>query len=176
MTLRATCVVDPALALTSQYDLSGVKASKKDKFAGDSPASSATGVNMAEAGASEKENKQLDQRGAPIGSSVNGPMGAGPVHPSGDSTDAGHQAWERERNLMRCVPRTSLHTLTLRQSRSLVRRPPDGLSEAFEPKIRFIHFGHFVLVPALIVYSYSVLIRTQGLEGAILLSQPAAGI
>jgi len=100
-------------ALISQYDLSGVKSSKKDKYHGDSPSTSSTGVAMAEAGASEKETKQLDQRGAPIGGSAHGPMGsagsvhgamgAGPQHPSGDETDAGHQAWERERNLMRYV-------------------------------------------------------------------------
>ena len=101
------------LTLTSQYDFSHNKPSKKDKYAGDSPATSSTGANTAEAGASEKETKQLDQRGAPIGgsalgpmgsaSSVHGPMGAGPQHPSGDSTDAGHQACQRKRNLMRSV-------------------------------------------------------------------------
>ena len=105
VTSRATCVAPPTLALTGQYDVNAVKhsQSKGEKFNGVSPESSSTGVAMAEAGASEKETKGLDQRGGIIGGGATGPMGAGPQHPSGDTTDAGHLAWERERNLMRCA-------------------------------------------------------------------------
>lgn len=102
MTSRATCAAPPLFALTRQYDLSAVKESKGDKY-NVSPESSSTRVAMAEAGASEKETKGLDQRGGIVGGASHGPMGAGPQHPSGDETDAGHLAWERERNLMRCV-------------------------------------------------------------------------